>query len=223
MQLDKALDTAFEILDKDTLDEEMIQLYGAQAPVNPIALKNVDKEHIVCIGEKLLEVLYEMHVYTNLTNNECAFFLFGEEREDGSIYLDKIVYEKGKSRHCANFSSLTPKLSEFINEVEKENENKKVVAHCHTHGAGVYSDNFSLGDIASYIIMSDLHPLIRQGVIQTLGCIFNSSGDINFVFYDKKNNEIYKFPNVCVEYDNGERTVIPAYLKGSYVTSRHGR
>ena len=223
MQLDKAIDTAFEILSKESLNDEMVQLFGAQAPVNSLALENVNKARYICMSEYLLEKLREMHVYTNLTNFKCAFFLFGHQRDDGSIFLSSLVYDKGQSTNMPNFNAITTDLANHIEEIGKHNIPRRVIVHGHTSGAGIYSDNFSLQDIATYIMMSDLHPLIRNGYIKTIGGIYNSSGDINFVSYDKRNKAIYKFPNVYVEYDNGEKKELPAYLKGIYVTNKHSR
>ena len=87
----------------------MLRRFGVQAPVSPNGLSNVNKQHIICISEELIEDLAKIHSYTN-----------------------------------------------------------QVVCHGHTHGKGQYSDNFSLEDMAAYIMMNDIHPLMRNQTIQTV-------------------------------------------------------
>ncbi len=70
--------------------------------------------------------------------------------------------------------------------------------------------------MASYIMMNDIHPLIKSQTIQTVGCIFNSSEDLNFVLHDEYNKEFYKFPNVNIEYNDGTRDPLPACSRGNY-------
>lgn len=216
MLVDDAYDKVFELLDKDCLDVSMVSLYKQQAPVNPLALPNVNMKHAICLSEKIIEDLYNIQLYTRQTNYEVPFFLFGEERNDGSVYFDRIIYYKNQQRSNANFLPLRAHLLSFIDEVQKNKLTRRVVCHGHTHGMGVYADNFSLDDMVAYVIMSESHNLMKKGIIQTIGCVFNSSGDFNFVLYDKHNNGFYKFPNVFIEYDNGEKDYLPAYIKGVY-------
>ncbi len=158
----------------------------------------------------------KIHSFTNQTGKEVPFFLFGEERNDGTVLFDNIVIGNAISTQQASFSSITPKLEKFINYVEKNKLSKQIVCHGHTHPKSQYGDNFSLEDMAAYIIMQEIHPSMKNGTIQTVGCIFNGSGDLNFVLYDEYNKGFYKFPNVKIEYNNGERDSLPAYTKGNY-------
>ena len=57
---------------------------------------------------------------------------------------------------------------------------------------------------------------MKNGTIQTIGCVFNSSGYLNFVLYDKYNQGFYKFPNVVIEFNDGSKEPLPAYCKGKY-------
>ena len=56
----------------------------------------------------------------------------------------------------------------------------------------------------------------KNQTIQTVGCVFNSSGDLNFVLHDEYNKGFYKFPNVNIEYNDGTREPLPAYSRGNY-------
>lgn len=216
MNKNEALEKALDMLDSKSLSTQMIQRFGVQAPVTPYGLANVNRKHVICISEELIEDLTKIHSYTNQTGNEVPFFLFGEERADGSVFFDQIAIGKGNNTQEADFSTIAPKLQTFINYVDSSKLTNQIVCHGHTHGKGQYSDNFSLEDMAAYIMMNDLHPLIKNQTIQTIGCVFNSSGDLNFVLHDEYNKGFYKFPNVNIEYNDGTRDSLPAYSRGNY-------
>ena len=216
MNKEDAYDKVMNILSEESLSLEMIREYGSQAPVTPLGLKNVNKQHVICISDELIEDLYKIHTYTNQTGCEIPFFLFGKERDDGSVIFNQIVVGQGDNTQEADFSSISTQLLTFINHVKNNNLSNQIVCHGHTHGNGKYSDNFSLEDMAAYIMMNDIHPLIKNKTIQTVGCVFNSSGDLNFVLHDDYNNGFYKFPEVNIEYGDGSREQLPAYSRGNY-------
>ena len=164
-----------------------------------------------------------MHVYTNLTDNKCAFFMFEEEKDDGSIVFKRLFYYKSKTKHNYGVFPMTGKVDDYISNVSKNKQRKAVICTGTTHGTDAYSDNFSISDVAEYIVISDMHPLIRHNVIKTLGCVFNSSGDLNFVEYDKYKKEVCKFPNVYIESKGGISDILPAYSRGKYNFLKNNR
>ena len=219
MEERKAYDKVLGLLDDNCLSLDLIKEYGPQAPVNPLFLSNVNKEHVISISEELLEDLYNIHTYTKKTGIEIPFFLFGKERADGSVLFDEIVIGKGNSTQQADASSIANELEKFIQHVESRAITNTIVCHGHTHGRGQFADNFSLHDMAVYIMMRDIHPLFKNKTIDTIGCVFNSSGDINFVLYDEYNEGFYKFPDVNIEFENGTKERLPSYKRGKYNTS----
>ena len=219
MEEQQAYDLALSLLSDQALSIEMIRKYGLHAPVNALTLSNVNKEHVICISEDLLEDLYTIHTHTNNTNQEVPFFLYGEERKDGSIYLDTIIIGEAKSSLNADFSTLKSHLItyfNFINANINSLNNTQILCHGHTHGRGMYADTFSLADMGAYIMMDDIHKYTREKKVQTIGCVYNSKGDFNFVFYDKENKGFYRFPSVYIEHKDGKKTPLPAYQKGTY-------
>ena len=221
MLLDDALNTACDILGEKALDGEMLQLYGVNAPVNPICLQNVSREEVIYISEDVMERLYKLHFYTNQANHEVAFFLIGDENDDGSILFDKLVLYKSTTKKAVNFRLLTEELDKFFVDVEANNLTNKVLCHGHTHGAGIYADNFTLEDMGAYVFMKDMHLLTRKNIIKTLGFVFNSSGDMNFVKYVRHKGEFYKYSKVYMKYSNGDIKEMSAYEKGYYNSNKH--
>lgn len=216
MEKEEAYDKTLMLLDDKSISTELLRKLGAQAPVNPLCLSNVNAQHEICISEDIIEDLYDIHMYTKKTGYEIPFFLYGEERQDGSVFFDNIVIGKGDSMQEADHSTIAYNLESFINRVGKSKLTNKVVCHGHTHGKGPYADNFSLHDMAAYIMMRDIHPLMKSKTIETIGCVFNSSGDLNFVLYDDYNLGFYRFPKVNVEFKDGDKKALPAYLRGNY-------
>lgn len=216
MKREEAFIEALNILSDQSISTDMLRKYGPQTPVTPNGLSNVNRKHIICISEDLIEDLAKIHAYTNQTGNEIPFFMFGEERSDGSVIFDNIVIGKGTATQEANFATIAPKLETFINYVNDNKLSNQIVCHGHSHGKGPYSDNFSLEDMAAYIMMNDIHPLMKNQTIQTVGFVFNSSGDFNFVLHDKNNKGFFKFPTVKIEYHDGTREELPAYERGNY-------
>ena len=47
-------------------------------------------------------------------------------------------------------------------------------------------------------------------------CIIKVSGDLNFVLYDDYNLGFFRFPKVNVEFKDGDKKALPAYLRGNY-------
>ena len=212
----EAYQKALSMLNSSNITKELLHKYGAQAPVNPLTLNNVNKQHVICVSDELIEDLYQIHTYTKNTGMEVPFFLMGEERADGSVYFYQICIGKSTGTQNADFSSLKKTLDTYINFVKTHNLENQIVCHGHTHGKYHYGDNFSLADMGAYILMNEYHPLMKNKTIQTIGCVFNSSGDMNFVLYDEYNRGFYKFPNVVVEYQDKTKDPLPAYTRGNY-------
>lgn len=211
-----AYNEALNILSDKSVSIPLLQKYGVQAPISPNGLSNVNKQHTICISEELIDDLYKIHMHTKQTGIEVPFFLFGEERDDGSVLFDQMVIGKETDTQNADFKSIKPQLDNFIKHVGQNKLSNQVICHGHTHGRGPHSDNFSLADMAAYILMNDYHPLLKNKTIQTVGFVFNNSGDLNFVLHDDYNKGFYKFPNVNIEYNNGEKDPLPAYSRGNY-------
>lgn len=117
-KMNKSFEESCNALNEDALDPEMLQLYKRSAPVKYDMLPQMENDPVVCINEKLIPILDELHAYTNITNKECAFYFYGQERKDGSIYLSNIIINKSVEEDKANFKSLSSNLKALIEEIK---------------------------------------------------------------------------------------------------------
>ena len=197
-------------------------------PVSPLYMGNVNPSHIVNITEEANIELMKIREITNQTGEEISYFLFGEEKPNGSVWFDTVISTyRPTSSVRASFKDLTPILEKYLTDIGAglyENESTQIVCHGHTHGKGLVSDNYSFGDLISYVQMKNIHPLTREGKVETMGMIMSPSGDYNFIMYDDSPNPdfpgmggFYKFPNVYLKFDDSRVIPLPAYNHGDYL------
>lgn len=194
------------------------------SPVSPLYFPNVNKEHMVVIDERAYRDLQRIQQITSQTNDEIAFFMFGSEKPNGVVWLDKVVSTfQPSSQTSANFKDIDPLLNQFVDTVRNQQlSEKQIVVHGHSHGKTDVSDNFSFGDLISYVQMTNLDPIFQQRQkIETMGLMLPPNGDINFIMYE--NNPMYEgfytFPTVYFRHSNGEGELLPAYQNGNYITN----
>lgn len=200
-------------------------------PISPAKMENVNSRHNVVITEEAYNDLKRIRTITKQTNNEVAFILLGEEKPNGTVWLDTVLSTfKPSLRTQANFDEINYALSKYIKEISQgkyNNANKQIVCHGHTHGTSPVSDNFSFGDLISYVEFNNLHPLFINRQVETMALLLPPSGDFNFIMYE--NNPIYEgfytFPSVYLRYNDGHAEKLPAYQNGNYLVNNkiHGR
>jgi len=142
------------------------------------------------------------------------------------VSLDQVLSTyQPSSREEADFSNLDPYLNEYVKNIQKsiregEISKKPIICHGHTHGTGLYSDNFSLWDLMSYIRMTNAYPLFKDREIETMGVVLPLCGDYNFIMYENNRaaEGFYKFPSVYVLHNDGNLTNLPAYQNGNYLS-----
>ena len=61
-----------------------------------------------------------------------------------------------------------------------------------THGLTAVSDNFSFGDLISYVQFNSAHPLFKNRQIETMAMLMPPCGDYNFIMYE---NNYYTYNN----------------------------
>ena len=159
--------------------------YGESTPVSPIYMNNVNSKHNIVITEEAYKKLIQIRKITEQTNLEIAYFIFGEEKPNGTAWLDTVISTyKPSSRIEANFNDIKDKLELYINQIQNgKYYNKQIVCHGHTHGKTFASDNFSLGDLISYVQFTNLHTLFKTRQIETIGMLMPPNGDFNFIIY----------------------------------------
>lgn len=198
-------------------------------PISPILMGSVNEKNKIVITEEAYNNLLKIRNITARTDNEVAYFIFGEEKTDGTVYLDTVVSTfESSDRLAANFQGITPILNQYVNEInngEYDNGFKQVICHGHTHGSSPVCDNFSFGDLISYVEFNDAHPLFKNRQIETIGMLMPPCGDFNFIMYE--NNPQYEgyyiFPDVYLEKQDKTLTSLPSYELGNYIFNENNQ
>lgn len=196
-------------------------------PISPVKFGNVNASNNIVITEEAYRNLLRIRKVTRQTNQEIAYFIFGEEKPNGTVWLDTVVSTfKPSSRTAASFDGINQALNQFVNEFQNgayDGANKQIVCHGHTHGTSPVADNFSFGDMISYVQFNNLHPLFKNRNIETIAMLMPPCGDYNFIMYE--NNPLYEgfytFPNVYLRYNDGTAELLPAYEKGNYLVNKN--
>jgi hypothetical protein len=194
-------------------------------PISPIKFGSVNPSNNIVITEEAYKALLRIREITRQTNQEIAYLIFGEEKPNGTVWLDTVVSTfKPSSRSSASFEEINPVLRKFISDFQNgqyEGGNKQVVCHGHSHGTSPVSDNFSFGDMISYVEFNNLHSLFKNRNIETMAMLLPPSGDFNFIMYE--NNPLYEgfyiFPTVYMRYNDGRAILLPAYQNGNYLVN----
>ena len=87
-----------------------------------------------------------------------------------------------------------------------------------SHGKTQVSENFSFGDLISYVQMANLHPLFKNREIETIGMVLPPNGDYNLIMYENNPSceGFYTFPSVYLRHNDGRGELLPAYQNGDY-------
>lgn len=196
-------------------------------PISPINMGNVSERNNIVITEEAYKELLKIRNITYQTNQEVSYLIFGEEKANGTVWLDTVISTyQPSSRTSANFDGINSALNEYVNGIEAgeyNNGNKQIICHGHTHGTSPVSDNFSFGDLVSYVEFNNLHPMFKNRQIETMAMLMPPCGDFNFIMYE--NNQAYEgfytFPNVYLRHNDGTGELLPAYQNGNYIRNTH--
>ncbi len=135
-------------------------------PISPAKMGNVNANNNVVVTEEAYRELIKIRNITLRTNNEVAFLIFGEEKPNGTVWLDTVISSyQSSSRTVANFDGINAALNKYVKDIaagEYRDANKQVVCHGHTHGTSPVCANFSFGDLISYVELNNSHPLFRS-------------------------------------------------------------
>ncbi len=194
-------------------------------PISPTSMPIVNREHAVVITEEAYKDLQKIQQLTRQTNNEVSFLLIGEEKPNGTVWLDTVLSEfKANSRTNAGFGeNINETLTSFI-DMYRNNQlgnNKPIICHGHSHGISPVSDNFSFGDLISYVQMTNLCSETKDRKIETMACLLPPCGDINFIMYENNTNYegFFTFSEVYMRKNSGDAVLLPSYSKGNYIVN----
>lgn len=192
-------------------------------PISPLEMGHVNSENNIVITEETYLELQKIREITEKTNKEVAYFIFGEEKPNGTVWLDTVISGyKPSSATSASFNDINKVLNDYVKGIENgeyNGTNKQIICHGHTHTISPVSDNFSFGDLISYVEFANLHPLSQKRQVETIGMLMPPCGDFNFILYENnpRYEGFYTFPNVYMRYNNGDAIQLPAYTKGNYI------
>ena len=99
-----------------SLFEKYSYLDTESIPISPIKMPNVAQENIVILSDEAYYNLMGIRDITDQTEEEVPFFILGEEKPDGKIYLDTVLSNnKPTGRGEADFSELNEILNIYVN------------------------------------------------------------------------------------------------------------
>ena len=183
--------------------------YGEMTPINSSIV--MDMPATVVLSSSVYDALKTIRDVTNETNQEFAFFLYGQEIQDNVIEFTRFV-TSGMNRQSTEASFDQTLVNDLQNQIGNNRNNGFVVAHGHSHPPiGQYYENFSLGDFASYMQMNENNSTFKNREVELVGCLVVPSGDINFVFYDNVNKNFYRITNVYVKNMDGSYSPVNTY------------
>lgn len=217
----------------DTFDRYMNTMDDESIPISPVKLDEVENNKVL-INEQTYDILMKIMDITRETNREIPYFLIGYEQLDGSITFETILTDlENDSVMEADFDNISDYLGAYIESLDDEFIRRKgmpIICSGHTHGRGVVSDNFSFGDMISYVSFksqirdyaSEINPRIEPMTLDTVGMLINLNGDLNMVYYDDNPNKrgFYKFTNIYLKKNNGNVELLPSISdNGNYIKS----
>ncbi|MBQ6285671.1 MAG: hypothetical protein IJK67_05155 [Bacilli bacterium] len=184
--------------------------FGENAPINSAIINNIPSGNII-LTEQVYEMLMAVQEATNSTGQEFPFFLYGRELPGNTVEFNQFM-SASNNRQGAQASFNQTMINDLQNRLRSNNGRGMVVCHGHSHPSiGKYHQNFSLGDLTSYIQMNQDNSVFRNKQAELMGCVVTSTGDVNFVFYDNVNNNFYRFTNVYVKDKFGNLTPVSCY------------
>lgn len=192
-------------------------------PISPILMGNASERNNIVVTEEAYKELLKIRQITSQTNQEVAYLIFGEEKPNGTVWLDTVISSyKPSSTSSADFSEINKALNNYVQGIQNgefNNGNKQVICHGHTHGISPVSDNFSFGDLISYVQLNNAHPLFKNRQIETMAMLMPPCGDFNFMMYENNPNYegFYTFPTVYLRHEDGTADLLPAYQNGNYI------
>lgn len=185
--------------------------YGDQTPIDAKQLDNVPKGKVV-LNSQVFEQLIQINDESEKAKAEFSYLLTGIT-EGQTIKFDNIVWCRNHGNNAeADFSPLLPNLNSYVKAVQEMGVKHAIVCNGHTHpkDLSAYAEDFSLYDMAGYMQMKEENKVFKEGTIDLCGGIM-SDLNFNFVFYDDRMQNFYKFNDVVLELETGEQIPLSCY------------
>lgn len=103
-------------------------------------------------------------------------------------------------------------MNSYVKAVQEMGVKHAIVCNGHTHpkDLSTYAEDFSLYDMAGYMQMKEENKVFKEVAIDLCGGIM-SDLNFNFVFYDDRMQNFYKFNDVVLELKTGEQIPLSCY------------
>ena len=104
-------------------------------------------------------------------------------------------------------------IMSYLNLRIKEGYNDGlVVCQGHSHPPlGKFHQNFTLGDFTTYLQINEDNEAFYNRSTRFLGCMLTCTGDVDFVTYDIRKQDFYRYTHVYVKDINGNLKPVNAY------------
>lgn len=185
--------------------------YGVNTPINAKKLDDVPQGKVV-LSQNVFEELLKVNDESEKAKAEFSYLLTGIT-EGQTVKFDNIVWCRNTGDKAeADFTPLLPNLNSYVDAVKKFGEKNAIVCNGHTHPKNMssYAEDFSLYDMAGYMQMKEDNKVFKDGTIDLCGGIL-SDLNFNFCFYDDKMQNFYKFNDVILELETGEKIPLSCY------------
>ena len=183
---------------------------GESCPINSAIINDMPRGEVI-LSEQVYEMLMDVVDVSNTDVVEVPFFLFGTEISGNVIEFNEFMSSsRDRQSSAASFND------EMVNYLEQRLNggfhNGLVACHGHTHPpVGTFYQNFSLGDLTTYMQMNEENEVFKNRKVELVGCLVTSTWDVNFVFYDNRKQDFYRFTNVFVKDMHGNLKPVNAY------------
>ena len=186
---------------------------GEKCPISSDLITNMPYGSKIILSENVYKKLMnDIKDVTILKEKEIPFFLYGEEVEKNTIFFKNYYISKENNLVSDEADFSKDMIADLQDKIKKNINNSFVVCHGHSHPLiGAFHQNFSLGDFTTYMEMNQKNEVFREKKIELVGCVVTTTGDINFVFYDNKKQNFYRFTNLYVINKNNTLRPISCY------------
>lgn len=193
------LKRVIEMINNKGLNQDCYNFkYGDETPISSKVFK-IMPNGIIILSEEVYYALLKVHELTITKIREIPFFLYGTEIANNQIYFDDFCIQTKKL--FKRFSLYTESMyDDLAYEIDYHQRDNLVVCKGHSHPSmGSLMESFSLNDLAGDMQFKKDNSIFKMKKIEVVSCLVTPSKDINFLYYDDKTEDFYRFGKVLVK------------------------
>lgn len=211
---DKAIDILVNRNPYGAYHKQNFQTFNSSnAPVNSDILLDMPKGYKIILEEGVFDSLYVMQELTKEDKKEHAFLMFGEiDEQQKQVVFNKVAMHQSEER-VSGFQGISKNIDKFAEEMKRTGKRNGIVCYGHTHPPlNDYYKNYSLADLGAYIQLNQENDYFRKREIELCSCLL-ADGNYNFLFYDNKFQNFFRFHDVYARDNNRGLRKLPCYNK----------